>query len=121
MAKFGKYLSAGDFRHSITIKLRTETRDATGGITDGTPTTVHTTRAKIEPIRGNELTTLASVDGAINRASVDYRIWIRKPPSTSIKPEQFVVYDSKEFDILSVIEPNTEGRYLELLCKERFA
>ena len=121
MAKFGKYLSAGDFRHSITIKLRTETADAVGGVTDGTPTTVYATRAKVEPIRGTELTNLASIDGVTNRAMVDYRIWIRKPPSTEINAQQFVVFGSKEFDILSVIEPNTEGRYLELLCKERFA
>jgi SPP1 family predicted phage head-tail adaptor len=119
MSIFGKYLGAGDFRETIAIQLRTETTDGVGGIIDGTPTTVAAMRANVMPIRGQELASLAGIDGAINRASVDYRIWIRRPPSLTITPEHAIAWRGKDLDIVSVIEPAMERRYLELMCKER--
>ena len=109
----GKYIGAGDFRESITIKGVTEGRSTTGAVTS-TPTTIFTARAKVEPLRGTEFARMA-----ITQAQSDYRITIRKR-GTAVEPEYTVAWGSKTLDVMSAIEIGAEGRYIEMLCKERF-
>lgn len=112
MAIVGKYIGAGDLREPITIQRFVETRDSLGGVSLA-PVTVVTTRAQILPVRGVEAAQLAQ-----SQAQADYRVWIRW--RAGIAPQQRLVWRSQEFDILSVRDPGAEGRYLELMCKERF-
>jgi SPP1 family predicted phage head-tail adaptor len=112
MSIVGKYIGAGDLREPITIQRFVETQSGTGGVILS-PVTVVSTRAQVEPIRGVEAAQLAQA-----QAQADYRFWIRW--RAGIAPQQRLVWRSQEFDILSVRDPGAEGRYLELVCKERF-
>lgn len=112
MAIVGKYIAAGDLRDSITLQSRSEAVDALGGITESWSTTI-STRAKVEPIRGEERATMAQAN-----AAADYRFWIRY--RSGVTPQLRLVWDSREFDIVSALPLGNERRYIEILAKERF-
>lgn len=109
----GRAIGAGDLREPITIQSATDARTGTGAVTT-TWATILTTRAKVEPIRGNELARMAQT-----QAQSDYRVTIRDQ-ATAVKPQYQVVWSGKTLDINSVIPIGAESRWLELLCKERF-
>lgn len=107
-------IRAGDLRETVFIKTVTETRGNTGEVLE-TASTVFTARAMVEPLRGNELAQMQQT-----QSTVDYRVVVRKR-STAIEPQYTVTWGSKTFDIIHALDIGAEGRFIELLCKERFA
>jgi SPP1 family predicted phage head-tail adaptor len=65
----------------------------------------------VEPLQGRELWTAKQVV-----AEVTHRIRFRH--LSGVVPTQRVVFGSRTFEILSVINPEERNRELELLCKE---
>lgn len=110
----GRPMSAGDLRETITIKTVTETRGSTGEVLES-PSTVFTARAKVEPLRGREAALMQQT-----QAMSDYRITIRDRGVT-VLPQYEVTWGSQTFDIQAVIPIGAEGRFIELMCKERFS
>lgn len=110
----GRPIGAGDLRETVYIKSSTEAQSGTGATTQ-TWSTLFTERAKVEPLRGAELARFQAT-----AAQFDCRITIRDRGST-IKPEYQAVWGSRTFDILAAIPIGAEGRFIELMCKERFA
>ena len=109
----GKYIGSGDLREPVTLQSASSSQNGKGEVVDSW-STLFTTRAKVEPMRGAEFARMA-----ITQAQSDYRITIRKR-STVVEPEFRVIWGSKTLDVQSVIEIGAERRFIELLCKERF-
>ncbi len=68
--------------------------------------------ASVEPISGREL--LAADQ---QHAETTHRIRMRYQPSTTVTAEKRLLYDSRIFEIVSVIDKKERKHMLELLCK----
>jgi SPP1 family predicted phage head-tail adaptor len=100
----------GKLRHRIAIEQVAETRDADGSVIEGW--SAHATvQASIEPISGREYIAAQST-----QADVTHRIRLRY--LSGITPKMRVNYNSRIFDILSVINVGERNRELQLMCRE---
>jgi SPP1 family predicted phage head-tail adaptor len=102
---------AGLYRHRITIRSKSVTRNAYGEEIV-TPTTFGTYWASVEPIRGREFTEMQQA-----QAEVTTRIRMRY--HDGITPEMDVLFDNDEYQIVAVIPVKERGRELELMCSKR--
>ena len=100
----------GKLRRRITIERVTETQDTDGAVLE-TWSTYATVQASIEPISGREYFAAQST-----QADVTHRIRIRY--LSGIVPKMRVSYNSRIFDILSVINVGERNRELQLMCRE---
>jgi SPP1 family predicted phage head-tail adaptor len=100
----------GKLRHRITIEQVTETQDIDGSVIE-TWTTFATAQASIEPVSGREYFAAQST-----QAEVTHRIRLRY--LSGVTPKMRVNYNSRIFDILSVININERNRELQLMCRE---
>ena len=100
----------GKLRRRITIERVTETQDTDGAVLE-TWSTYATVQASIEPISGREYFAAQST-----QADVTHRIGIRY--LSGIVPKMRVNYNSRIFDILSVINVDERSRELQLMCRE---
>jgi len=103
-------LRIGKLRRRITIERVTETQDTDGAVLE-TWSTYATVQASIEPISGREYFAAQST-----QADVTHRIRIRY--LSGIVPKMRVSYNSRIFDILSVINVGERNRELQLMCRE---
>lgn len=104
----------GELKHTIVIKSPTVfTESTSGGKTPdwAASATFATARAKIEPLRGQE-----TLDGGIQNAEVDHRIWIWYRPGVTTK--QRIFFGSREFDIVQATNFREESEWLEIVAKE---
>ena len=100
----------GKLRRRITIERVTETQDTDGAVLE-TWSTYATVQASIELISGREYFAAQST-----QADVTHRIRIRY--LSGIVPKMRVSYNSRIFDILSVINVGERNRELQLMCRE---
>jgi len=100
----------GKLRHRITIEQVSETQDPDGSVIESW-STYATVQASIEPISGREYVAAQST-----QADVTHRIRIRY--LSGIVPKMRVSYNSRIFDILSVINLGERNRELQLICRE---
>lgn len=100
----------GDLRHLVQIQSRSTTQDTIGQEVTAW-TTVATPFAKIEPALGQE--TLA---GAAVTAAVTHTLTIRY--RTGITARMRVLYGTRVFEIVSVIDVEERHFWLELTCVE---
>ena len=108
-------MRAGELRHRITIQKPTETSDGIGGVTT-TWSTLITTWAAIWPLRGQEY-----MSAMQTTSNVTHKIRIRRLPTN--KRDDFsskcrILFDSRYFEIQSIINPDERTIYYELMCEE---
>jgi SPP1 family predicted phage head-tail adaptor len=103
----------GKLRHEITIQQQGSSRDAGGGISSGF-TTLATVFANITPKSGKELYKQGKLVG-----SISHEIIIRH--RTDISTKNRISFDSRLFNIRSVLDIDERGRFLKLQCEEGVA
>lgn len=94
----------------VTIQSRTISQDAEGVPTE-TWANLATVWAAVEPISGREYFQAATVQSEVTaRIRIRYR--------SGIVSNMRVLYGSRVFEIVSVIDYQEEHRELQLMCKE---
>ena len=103
-------MRAGPMRQRITIETPTETQAADGSITRTWETFI-TVWASIEPLAGREYFAAAR-----EQADVSHRIRMRYTEGITHKTR--VSFESRIFEIESVINTGERNRELILMCRE---
>ena len=103
-------LRAGTLRHKIIIQRKTETKGAAGAIVN-TWNNIKITRASINPITGKEWFINESI---VNE--VDQYLMLRK---TDLTPADRIIYKSRIFNIVRVLNVAERGNKFIVLAKER--
>ena len=103
-------MRAGRLRHQV--RIQTPTKDTSPGAGDITWSDYATVWAAVEPLRGNEFFTAQQVN-----AEVTGRVVIRY--LSGITPEVRVLFGTRTFEILSVIDVDERHEELQLMVKER--
>ena len=103
-------MRAGRLRHPIEIQYDNGAQDSYGQWVPSWTKLVDW-HGSIEPLSGNELWRAQQV-----QAEVTHRIRIRY--RASITPRNRIVFGTRNFDILAVLNHDEKNRELELLCKE---
>lgn len=103
-------MNIGKFRHRITIQQTANVQDSDGSVVEDW--SVHAiAHASIEPISGREYFAAQST-----QAEVTHRINMRY--LAGVTPKMRVVFGSRVFEILSVINVDERNRGLQLMCRE---
>ena len=104
-------MRAGILRHMIDIEDATDTNDGMGGVTQ-VWSDLHTgLRAAIWPLSGNERLESDKLELAVtHKIRIRYR--------EGIKTDMRVSFDSRYFNIKSVIVPDERRIMVEMLCEE---
>lgn len=103
-------MRARALRNKILIEQVTETRDEIGGVIE-TWSTFATRQAEVEPLNGREY-----FDSRATQADITIRFRIRY--LNGLVPKMRVNYDSRYFDIESVINVKEQSKEMVLMCKE---
>jgi SPP1 family predicted phage head-tail adaptor len=105
-------MRAGPLRHVITIQSPPAGTPSDMGTPSGSWTAVYSNiRAQISPIKGNEFFKAQQVN-----SEIDVKIVIRY--HSGILPQYRVVWGSRYFQIIDVINSDMRNIMLELMCKE---
>ena len=103
-------IRAGLLRHQLELQRKTRSRNASGGWTK-TSTTIATVWGSMEPVSGNEL-----VEAKKQGWDVTHKARIRH--YEGLTPEWRIVFDSRDFEIVSVLNIEERGIVDEIMCKE---
>lgn len=103
-------IRAGKLRHEIVIQKTTQTQSTSGAFVDSWATFA-TVRASIEPLNGKEY-----FDSQQVNAEENIRFRIRYLPNLTTKMR--ISWDSRIFDIRSIINTNERNRELILMVVE---
>lgn len=103
-------MKIGKMNRRITIRSKTVTKD-TEGITQNVWSTVATVWAWVEPLRGKEY-----FEAAATNAENTVRFHIRYMSGLTSKMQ--VLYESRLFNINSVIDIDERHREMQLICTE---
>ena len=103
-------MRAGWLRNRITIQKKTVSRSGSGAEVVSWNTHVNAW-ASIEPLKGQEYLT-----AKMQESAVDVRIRIRY--QTGITPAMQVLYGTRVFEIVSVINYLERNVELQLMCRE---
>lgn len=105
-----KGFDAGKLRNSITIQKDTPTRDGYGAEVASWST--HASRwAWIQPLNGSEKYVSQQI-----QAITTHQITIRF--ATGVLPKMRVLFGTRVFDIVQVLDLEEKGTELKLVCKE---
>jgi len=111
-------MRAGMLRDRVTVQTLTpEVKDTHGGFTDGAVSIiVARVAASVAPLAGRELERAVQIDP---RAS--HTVTLRFRPDITVR-QQVIFHDpdrgDRTFEVAQVINPNSDRRELQLLCKE---
>jgi len=103
-------LIAGRLNKQITIQQVTETKNSFGEVSEAW-STYNTVWAEIKPISGKEYFNAESV-----QSEVTHKIKTRY--LSGITTKMRISYDSRVFDIETVINIDERSRYIEMMCTE---
>jgi SPP1 family predicted phage head-tail adaptor len=103
-------MEAGELRRVITIQTLTETPDGQGGITQGWSTFRHCWAA-VKPMGGDERQQYAQL-----YPSASVHVTVRY--TAGLSPKQRILYGSRVFDVLAVVDDEERHRQVDLICKE---
>lgn len=103
-------MQSGWLRHRITIQSKSVSQDSYGE-PDETWSTYVNAWASVEPLRGREF-----MDGMAQGQEVTHRIRMRQ--RDGVTPEMRVSFDSRVFQIESVINVLEKDREMILMCQE---
>lgn len=104
-------MRAGLLRNRITIQTNAETVDSFGDLIAGWSDLYASVPATVTPQTGSE--------GSVNdetTAKLKLKVTLRYLPN--VTPKHRVVYDSRSFDIQSVVNAQERSRTLVLMCVE---
>lgn len=104
--------SAGDMRHSVTVKNRTRTSDGAGGYAN-TGVSTDTLFCKVKQLSGKEAFQHGKLDG-----QGEWEFVCRKPSSAVVFLKSELEYDSKTFNVTSIIDTDERGKYLVIRATE---
>lgn len=105
-------MQSGWLRHRITIQDKQITRSNNGE--ENIAWVDHFSAwASIEPLRGREYLESKQIE-----ADVDVRIRLRHQPDKKPMPRMRVEFDSRYFEIVSIVNVKEKGAELNLMCKE---
>lgn len=114
-------MRAGNLRHRLTIQLKTETPDGTGGMVDTYPEKDWTeVWASVIPLRGVELIEAMKLEGNVrHKIEMRYRrqLYSLIAPSPVVKR---IYWEKREryFNIVNVINVRELNRKLEIMAEE---
>lgn len=100
----------GALRHRITIQQLTVSQDAAGG-TVSSWSTFATVWGAVEPLSGREFWQAQQAN-----SEVQGRIRIRN--LAGVKPEMRIVFGTRTYEILSIVQPEQRPIEIHLLYKE---
>jgi SPP1 family predicted phage head-tail adaptor len=100
----------GDMRHRITLQHPTRAPDGMGGFTN-TWTDAATVWAAIWPVSA-----LETIQAAQTGMTITHRIRTRY--RANLKASWRISWAGRTFSIVSIIDPNTGHRWLDIMCKE---
>jgi SPP1 family predicted phage head-tail adaptor len=103
-------MMAGKLRHKVTVQIVTETQDAYGEA-DKSWSTHKIVWADVAPISGREFFNAKQF-----ASEISHKITIRH--DSTITPKMRILYDSRYFNIESVINEGERDRQTTLMCKE---
>jgi SPP1 family predicted phage head-tail adaptor len=103
-------MSIGDLNQRITIQSQTRTSDGMGGWTE-TWATLATVWAAVWPVSAREILKAGQTSMEItHRIKIRYR--------AGVDPSYRILFGTRYFSIMSIINVGERGEWLELLCKE---
>jgi len=102
----------GPLKKRVAIRSAATERDSFGQAI-ATWSTDATVWASIEPLSGREL-----VSAQQQHAETTHRVRMRYQVNTTVTAAKRLLYDSRVFEIVTVIHSKEGKRMLELLCKE---
>ena len=102
---------AGALRHRVTLQSATETATKHGARLE-TWAAVATVWAEVSPLQGREF-----MEGRREESELDSRIRIRY--RAGVVPGMRIVWGSRIYDIMAVIETGAQRRELVLMCREQ--
>ena len=105
-------MNAGRMRHRV--ELRTPLYPNESGYANTTYSSLGTFWAEVEPLRGREYW-----QSQHENSEVTHRIRMRFVRRAKANANLVAFYGGREFEVLSVIDPNERNISLELMCKER--
>ena len=100
----------GRYRHKVTIQQPTETVDAAGQAVKSWSTFAQP-YASIEPLRGREYFSAERFESEIT-------VRIRLQYLSGVTSKMRVSFDSRTYNIESVIDPMERGREMQLMCSQ---
>ena len=106
-------MRAGTLRHQITVQSYGVSAANDYGELVASYTAGTVRWASIEPLSGVERDRAMGVVG-----EVTHRITIRSHGADECKPEDRIAFDSRTFNVVSVLNPDEIGERLEILAKE---
>jgi head-tail adaptor len=107
--------SAGDMRHSVTVKSKGRTSDGGGGYYDSS-TSSDTVYCAIRQMNHKESYQYGKLDG-----SGMWEFVCRKPSTDVVFQKSTLEYDSKVFNVRSVINSGERDKYLIIQAEEGVA
>ena len=106
-------MRAGKLRHRLALQNATETDSGTGtGHLDKTWTTYATVWGSIEPLSGRELVEQEQVQSEVtHKTKIRYQ--------SAITSEHRIVFKTRTFQIVTMLNPEERNREIELMLRER--
>ena len=104
-------MDSGKLRHKVEVQLSLDMRDEFGAISAQTWETFCYMWASIEPLAGREYFAAAQI-----QSEISHKITMRY--KSGIKPHYRILWNSRVFDIQSIINIREENRELILYCSE---
>jgi len=101
----------GPLRHRVAINNPAASQDEYGDDSARTYTTAATVWASVEPISGREM-----LSAQQQHAETSHRIRMRF--TTNVTQESRLVWESRTFEVVSLIDNKETKQMIELLCKE---
>lgn len=109
-----KAKSVGSLRHQVAIYTTSDTRNDYGDAVEA-GSLLATVWGRVEPLLGRELVAAQQI-----HAEVNHRVTVRYSSDlAAVGPKHYIVFDSRTFDIQSVLNLDERDRYLVFLCLER--
>lgn len=105
---------AGRLRNKLTLESRTEAIDAYGDATLSYATLGYEW-GSVEAVSAQE-----QLDSQQIQAAISHRIIIRSNTSSrSLAPDDRITFDSRTFDIVSLVDRDGRRKFLEIMALER--
>ena len=103
-------MKAGKLRHRLALQSESSSTDSYGQVTD-TYSTYATVWGSITPLKGLELIHAQQV-----QSEVTHKCIIRY--NSSLDTKDRIVFDSRTFEIISILNADERNIYQEVWCKE---
>ena len=103
-------MRAGNLRYFVEIQQNTQSQDSAGALVDSW-VSFASVWAAVWPVSAKE-----HIAGNVEQMTVTHRVKIRFLPG--VKANMRILFSSRVFDIVSIINPDERGEQLDLLCKE---